>query len=70
MYRKTPNCLKNIIPRAPINKSEITYIPALKVQEAIRFWKYLRLEIDLDSHIKRKTFGKNINDNKFARKSD
>jgi hypothetical protein len=31
MYRKTPNALKNIIPRAPIPKSEITYIPALKV---------------------------------------
>ena len=42
-YRKTPNELLNIISQALFPRDEISYIPAIKVDEVQRFWRNICL---------------------------
>jgi hypothetical protein len=57
LYRKVPNCMTNMIPKAIYPISLVSYRPALKVREIKESWIKLLMHSTLQSHIDKKVGG-------------
>ena len=62
--------MNNLVPVVSSPDCDLSYLPALRVQEIIAIWKESGLREILKNHINKKQFGKNKNENKDAILSD
>lgn len=57
LYRKVPNCMANMIPKAIYPIFEVTYRPAFKVREIKESWIKLCMLKTFQAHIDKKLGG-------------